>query len=417
MDRKIDPKIIRQRRIKLISTVSLIAVIIIVGFVWLARLLQSGISEADVYTSVVDRGTIEISIPATGKVIPLSEEVIISPVSTKIMEVYKKAGDTVSEGDAILKLDLATIHAEIEKQNNELKMKLYKLEQEKITSQSTLSDLEMQIEIDEMQIKRMEVQLKNERFLDSIGAGTSDKIRQAELDFSVEQLRLKQLRRKYENQKQIVESNSKVLELDYSIALKNAMLKNKTMSEAQIRSPHSATLTWVSDQIGSKVPEGAQLAIVSDLAHYKVEAEISDSYGNKILSGNRVIVKVSNKELIGSVGNIVPSVRNGIINFTVLLDDNANELLRSGLKVDVYVINAIQESALRIANRSYYTGAGEYELWVVRENEAQKRKVTLGESSYNHVEVIEGLNEGETVITSDMNRYSDKNKVKFIQKR
>ncbi|MDR2774169.1 MAG: HlyD family secretion protein, partial [Tannerella sp.] len=174
MDRKIDPKIIRQRRIKFISTISISAVTVIVGFVFLVRLLQSGISGNDVYISTVDRGTIEVSIPATGKIIPLSEEIIISPVSTKIMEVYKKAGDEITEGDIIMKLDLATINAEIEAQDNELKMKLYKFEQDKITAQSELSDLEMQIEIYEMQIKRMEVLLKNERFLDSIGAGTSD---------------------------------------------------------------------------------------------------------------------------------------------------------------------------------------------------------------------------------------------------
>ncbi|MDR1594247.1 MAG: HlyD family efflux transporter periplasmic adaptor subunit [Prevotellaceae bacterium] len=413
MDRKINPKIIRQRRIKLISTISITVIIAVAGFTLLVRLLQSGISGDDVYTSTVDRGTIEVSIPATGKIIPLSEEVIISSVSTKIMEVYKKAGDEIKEGDIIMKLDLTTINAEIEQQDNELKMKQYKFEQDKITSQSALADLEMQIEIDEMQIKRMEVLLKNERFLDSIGAGTSDKIRQAELDFAVEQLRLKQLKRKYENQKLITESNNKVLELEYSIALKHAMLKNKTMSEAQVRSPRSATLTMVNDQIGAKVFEGAQLAIVSDLAHYKVEAEVSESYGNKALSGSNVIVKASGKELRGKIGNVVPSVQNGIIIFTVLLDDNRDEALRSGLKVDVYVISAIQEDALRIANRSYYTGPGEYELWVVSNGEAVKRKVTLGESSYDYVEVKDGLNEGETVIISDMNRFLDKKKLKF----
>jgi HlyD family secretion protein len=168
MDRKLDPKIIRQRRIKFTSTAAAVTVIAIIGIVCLVRLLRTGISADDVYTSVVDRGTIEISIPATGKVIPLAEEIIISPVSTKIMEVYKKAGDVIAENDIIMKLDLATIRTEIEKQDNELKMKLYKLEQEKITAQSTLADIEMQIEIDEMHIKRMEVLLRNERFLDSI---------------------------------------------------------------------------------------------------------------------------------------------------------------------------------------------------------------------------------------------------------
>jgi HlyD family secretion protein len=413
MDRKIDAKIIRQRKIKTVTTASVTAVAIVIVFVLLVQVFRSGISAADVYTSTADRGAIEISVPATGKVVPLSEEVIISPVSTKIMEVYKKAGDAVNEGDVILKLDLMTIHTEIEKQDNELKMKQYKLEQEKITSQSTLSDLEMEIEISEMQIKRMEVLLKNERFLDSIGAGTSDKIRQAELDFSVDQLKLKQLKRKYENQKRMMESNDKVLELDYSIAQKNAMLKNKTMAEAQVSSPRTATLTWVNDQIGAKIAEGEQLAVISDLSHYKVEAEVSESYGNRVLSGNNVVIKTSGKELRGKIGNVVPSVKNGIIVFTVFLDDNQHELLRSGLKVDVYVIHAVQEDALRIANRSYYTGAGEYDLWLVRNGEAIKRKVALGESSYNYVEVKEGLEEGDVVITSDMNRYADNNKLKF----
>jgi HlyD family secretion protein len=413
MDRKIDAKILRQRKIKTLTTVSGTLIAIVIIFILLVHVFRSGISAADVYTSTVDKGPIEISVPATGKVVPLAEEVIISPVSTKIMEVYKKAGDAVNERDVILKLDLITIHTEIEKQDNELKMKQYKLEQEKITSQSTLSDLEMEIEISEMQIKRMEVLLKNERFLDSIGAGTSDKIRQAELDFAVDQLKLKQLKRKYENQKHILESNDKVLQLDYSIAQKNAMLKNKTMTEAQVRAPRTATLTWVNEQIGAKVAEGEQLAIISDLSHYKVEAEVSESYGSKVFSGNNVIIKSSGKELRGKIGNVVPSVSNGTFVFTVFLEDNQNELLRSGLKVDVYVIHAVQEETLRIANRSYYTGPGEYDLWVVREGEAVKRKVVLGESSHNYVEVKEGLQEGEVVITSDMNRYLDDNKLYF----
>lgn len=413
MDRKIDAKIIRQRKVKAATTISVTAVAVVVAFVLLVSLLRSGISAADVYTSTVDRGAIEISVPATGKVVPLSEEIMISPVSTKIMEVYKKAGDMVNEGDVILKLDLVTIHTDIEKQENELKMKRYKLEQEKITAQSALSDIEMEIEISEMQIKRMEVLLKNERYLDSIGAGTSDKIRQAELDFAVDRQKLKQLKRKYENQKRMMESNDKVLELDYAIAQKNAMLKNKTMAEAQVRSPRTATLTWVNDQLGAKIAEGEQLAIISDLSHYKVEAEVSESYGNRVLSGSDVVVKTAGKELRGKVGNVVPSVRDGIIGFTVFLENNRHELLRSGLKVDVYVVHAVQESVLRIANRSYYTGAGEYDLWVVRNGEALKRKVALGESSYSYVEVKEGLDEGEVVITSDMNRYMDNTKLKF----
>jgi HlyD family secretion protein len=413
MDKKLSSEFIKKRRNRQIIQIAGVSAAAIALFAILASVLRSGISRDDIYTSVVDRGAVEISIAATGKVVPLSEEIIVSPVSTKILEVYKKAGETVEAGETILRLDLATINADIENQNDELSMKRYKLEQQKQASQSALSDLEMQIKIDEMHIRRMEVLLRNERYLDSIGAGTSDKIRQAELDYDVEQLKLKQLRLKYENEQQNAIAETKVLELEYSIAMKNAHLKNKMLSEAQVRSPRKATLTMVNDQIGSQVPEGSQLAIVSDLEHYKVDAEISDSYGSRIASGNRVTVKIAGTELSGTVGNIVPSVKDGLINFTVLLDDNANVLLRSGLKVDVYVINSIESDAMRISRRSYYTGAGDYDIWVITGNEAHKRKVILGESSYNYVVVKEGLKEGETVIVSDMARYNDKQTIKL----
>ncbi len=45
----------------------------------------------------------------------------------------------------------------------------------------------------------------------------------------------------------------------------------------------------------------------------------------------------------------------------LLGNDNSN-LLRAGLKVEVYIINSVNDNTLRIANRSYYTGEGEYDL-------------------------------------------------------
>jgi hypothetical protein len=110
-----------------------------------------------------------------------------------------------------------------------------------------------------------------------------------------------------------------------------------------------------------------------ELKHYKVAAEISDSSGNKVFSGNKVIVKTANRELTGTVENIIPSVKNGVINFAVLLNNNENEMLRSGHKVDIYLINAIRKDVLQITNRSCYKGEEEYDLWVIKDNEAVKK--------------------------------------------
>ena len=141
---------------------------------------------------------------------------------------------------------------------------------------------------------------------------------------------------------------------------------------------------------------------------YKVEADISDSYAGKFSAGDKAEIRLGSSMFAGSVANIVPSVTDGRIQFTVLIDDSVNDAFRPGLRVDVNIVNAVKEDVLKIANRAFYSGPGMYDLWVVSGNVAEKRKVRLGENSYSEVEVISGLEEGDRVIVSNMNRYRDR---------
>jgi HlyD family secretion protein len=95
------------------------------------------------------------------------------------------------------------------------------------------------------------------------------------------------------------------------------------------------------------------------------------------------------------------------------LANDSHKRLRSGLKTDVYVMNAVKEDVMRIANASYYVGRGDYELFVLdSENEIVKRKVKLGDSNFEYVEVVSGLQPGDQVVVSDMSSYKNKNKLK-----
>ena len=215
------------------------------------------------------------------------------------------------------------------------------------------------------------------------------------------------------NEKKNASAEVKVQQLDLSIFEKSLAESARLLKDARILSPQRATLTYVNNQIGSQVSAGTQIAIVSDLSHFKVLAEIADSYAEKLSSGAKAIIKIGQLQLEGTVVNITPSVKNGVINFTVMLKDSGNSRLRSGLKTDVYVTHGIQDDVLRIPNSTYYIGAGEYELWVVKNGEAEKKKIKLGESSFEYVEVISGLEKGEQVIISDMNQYKNKQKLKI----
>ena len=81
-------------------------------------------------------------------------------------------------GTPILKLDLQSTETEYKKLLDEEQMKRYQLEQLKVNNNTYLSDLSMQVKISAMKLNRMEVELRNERYLDSLGSGTTDKVRQ-----------------------------------------------------------------------------------------------------------------------------------------------------------------------------------------------------------------------------------------------
>lgn len=379
----------------------------------LISVMQTSLSRKDLVFSTVERGMIEVTANASGKVIPAFEEIINSPINSRVLEIYKKGGDSVDVGTPILKLDLQSAETDYKKQLDEEQMKVLQLEQLRITNRSKLSEMEMKLKISRMELSRKEVELRNERYLDSLGAGTTDKVRQVELDYNVSMLRLKEDEQKYENEQASVDADLKVKELELNIFRKSLAETKRTLDDAQIRSPRKAILTYVHNEVGAQITEGNRVAIVSDLSHFKIEGEIADSYGDRIATGNKAVVKIGSEKLDGIVSDVTPLSKNGVISFTVQLEQDNSKRLRSGLKTDVYVMNAVKEDVLRLANAPYYVGKGEYELFVVEGEQLVKRKVRLGDSNFDYVEVIDGLQEGEQVVVSDLGKWKEKKKLKL----
>ena len=413
MDREIPKEIRQKERNKKLLKYGGIASAVVTCLALLISFMQNSVKLKDLVLSTVDNGLIEVSVSASGKVVPAFEEIINSPINTRIVEVYRKGGDSVDVGTPILKLDLQSTETEYKKLLDEEQMKRYQLEQLKVNNETFLSNLAMNVKVSAMELNRKEMELRNERYLDSIGSGTHDKVRQAELAYNKGKLELEQLQQQYENEKKVKAADLKVKELEFNIFSKGLAEMKRTLNDAQVGSPRKAILTFVNNQVGAQVGKGEQIAVVSDLSHFKVEGEIADTYGDRVAAGGKVIVKVGSEKLEGVVSSVTPLSKNGVISFSVQLENDSHKRLRSGLKTDVYVMNAVKEDVMRIANASYYVGRGDYELFVLdSEDELVKRKVKLGDSNFEFVEVVSGLQPGDRVVISDMSNYKNKNKLK-----
>ena len=414
MDREISAKEkqkIRLLRIgKIVAAFALLTGIIVAGI----NYSRSRVNEKRLTFSTIDRGTIETSVTASGEVHPAFEEIINSPISSRIVEVYCHSGDSVDAGTPLLRLDLTSTENEYKKLLDEKEIRKHRIEQLRLNNKTSLSSLEMNIKISAMELNRLEAELRNECYLDSIGSGTTDKVRQAEMAVQTARLRLEQQREQLNNDKEIKASNVRVEELEYAIFTKKLEEMKRTFDNARILSPRKAVLTYINEQIGAQVSSGSQIATISDLDHYTIKAQISDVMSEYVSPGKKCLVKIGGEKLEGHIGGVAPKSTNGSIQFEVRLVNDNHKRLRPGVRTDVYIMNSIHDDVLRIRNASYYVGAGTYNMFVRNEdNELIRRKIRLGDSNFDHVEVVEGLQEGEQVVISDVSDFAHRENIKL----
>ena len=415
MDREIPESVKRKRILKKLLPFGIAGVAIILFFSVLSQFMKDSISLSATSVGEVSQGNIEIAVAASGKLSPLIETIVVSPINSRILEVYKNPGDTVFEGEPLLKLDLESVETEYKQKLDEREIMKSKLIQLQVRHDNTISELTMQKQIKDMRVKQLENDLESENYLVSIGAGTTDKQQRAQLAYNEAKLELQQLDQKIENEKRNAEAELNIQKLELNIFEKTLGENARLLKDARILSPQKATLTFINNQIGAQITQGSEVAIVSDLSRFKIDAEISDGHREKLSVGSRALLEVGNEKMTGTVNNIKPLIKNGIIQFTIIPDDSKNPKLRSGLSADVHVLYGRKQDVLRIPFEKEFAkyGKGVYSVWVINGNHAEKRKVSLGERSYDYIEVVSGLSKGDKVILSDMEKYKSKETIKI----
>ncbi len=413
MDRQIPLSVQRKRKmIRWGKWVGAFLLVMAAG-AWLGSQMLTTIDRKTLVVSEVDRGTIEVSVTATGRIVPAFEEVITSPISSRILEVYAHSGDSVDVGTPLLRLDLQSTETELAKAMDEREIRRQQMEQLRANIETQLADRRMQIEVEEMKLSQLEAQLRNELYLDSLGSGTRDRVRSAETTLRTAQLQLAQLRQQYANEVRVKQADLRMQQLQNGIFEKGLTEKQRTLADAAICSPRRATLTYITTEIGATVGAGQKLAIVSDLSHFKAECEISDTYSDRVLVGGEALLRIGKERLPATISTVTPLSQGGAITFTVQPQDPSHPRLRSGLKTEVYVITSIRDDVLRIRNGSFYAGPGKYTLFIFKDDQTLvPREVQLGECNYDYIEVLSGLSEGEELVVSDMGKYKGKEKLR-----
>jgi HlyD family secretion protein len=407
MDKELAPEIIAKRKNKNLAIGAIILVVLATA-VWLTRsYLKSSINRTDITTAKVEVGNIENTINASGEILPEFEEILTSPINASIKSAVMDAGNKVKAGQSILTLDKSASQTDFEKLKFQLESKQNEISKLKLDLNKSFFDIKSNNDIKQLHIANLTDAVENAKRLFKAGGGTREGIEQAELNLKVALLEKKQLENEIKSKQQTMQIEIKEAEIAAAIQKNDLSELQRKLNLANIVATRNGVVTYVNKNIGANVSAGETLARIADLGSFKVAGNVSDNALDQLHTGVPVIIRINDDQLRGTVTNVSPSVQNGVVSFDIRLDERNSKLLRPNMKVDVFLVTATRSHIMRIANGPAFKGPSVQDIFVVRNGKAERRTVHVGLTNFDYVQLLDGVQPGDVVITSDMTEYKN----------
>lgn len=207
---------------------------------------------------------------------------------------------------------------------------------------------------------------------------------------------------KASNQVQISQINLSIQTMEKSLDILRNNKKNFL-----ITAPESGRLTSFEPVLGKTFQAGASIGKIDSKKGYKLIADVDEFYLEKIREGLKGQVEFKGQNLEVLVTKVIPEVKSG--HFTVELAFTSKEkiTLQDGLSFGVKLILSEKNKTLVISKGSFNQETAGKWIFVVKGNKAERRNIKLGRENPSYYEVLEGLKEGESVITSSYTDYKD----------
>jgi len=406
MDRELAPELVRRSRTKSYTLIAVLLTVGVLGMLWFNNLLKTSVDADRIRTATAEVGPVENTLNATGEVIPAYEQIITSPIRASIRRVLLPPGTRVKPGQAILDLDKSLSEIEYEKLKSQLALKRNSIEQLRMKLNKDLYDAEADDQIKSLNINRLKADLEDTKRLHKVGGRTGEDVIQAEDKLRIAELEKKKLENDLTYSRQSMGASLKESTLQAQIEEQNGKELEHKLKAANIIADRPGVLTWVNENIGSAVAEGEMLARLADLGSFRIEGSCSDVYADQLKMGLPVIVRINETALRGTITQVKPAVKNGVVQFMIQLDESNHASLRPNMKVEVFVVTARSPKAVRVANGPAFKGKRTQAIYVLTDKGgARRREVQIGLSNFDYVELKSGVQPGEKVIITDLSEY------------
>ena len=300
--------------------------------------------------------------------------------------------------------------ADLAEKQNILRNTLISMEQQRLT----LRQEQLQLELD-VQRKRRTFEQNDELYRSDLLA--RETWLQSKEDYELS-LRRRELVLERQRQDSLYRTNQVVqMEEDLNSMARNMQLIRQRVDNLNVKAPIDGEVGMLDVVLGQSIGSGSSIGQVNDLSAFKVTAQIDEHYIDRIVRGLTATFERQDHSYQMMLSKVYPEVRDGQFRADFIFTGDTPDNIRSGQTYYMNLQLGQSSNVLVIPRATFYQSTGGEWVYVLDESgeRAEVRKIRIGRQNPQYYEVVEGLQEGDRIITSDYKNLSP-NEVLILKK-
>ncbi|MFC4220719.1 efflux RND transporter periplasmic adaptor subunit [Flagellimonas marina] len=357
--------------------------------------------------SAVSAGKFDDYITINGSVAPIATIYMDAYEGGRVSEKLIEEGSMVKKGDIILKLENMALYEQILASESNLALKQNDLRSTKLTFDSRQVEGRRNLATAEYDLQRLKrnFEQNEELYQDELISKETYLLSKENYELAKKQYDIVKLQTEQDDE--LRKTSLTGLDADLERMQKTLSMVYERLDHLNVRAPADGQLGFLDAEIGQSISQGERIGQINVLTDFKIEAEIDEHYIDRVKRDLSAILERNEKEYTLRVRKVYPEVRNGRFKVDLVFTDEKPETIRAGQSYSIRLQLGESSDALLLPKGGFFQSTGGQWVFVVNPNgdEAIKRNIRLGKQNSRYYEVLEGLQPGEQVITSNYDSF------------
>lgn len=394
-----------------------VAVLLTVMTVGMSRLGPAAptIERASVLIDTVKRGDFRREVRAIGTLVPEDQRMVPALTAGRVERVFVRPGTRVEPSTLLLEMSNPDVQLEALDAERQLKQaeadlasQRATLEGQRLAAQATVGAARLAHRNADREVKVAE-RLAGEGLTSAMEIERArDKAEEALNNFESEQKRYTLI-----TESTVAQLELRKSEVDRLQAI--SKFQRDRVASMQVRAGAAGTVQELSLQPGQWVQPGQLLARVAGQDRLKAVVQVPEMLARDVTLGLAASIDTRNGVVKGRVSRIDPAVQNGTVSVDIAIEDSLPRGARPDLSVEAVIEIERLTNVLHVGRPAEGSSEATVPLFRLERDGhlAIRVPVRLGRGSADEVEVLEGLNEGDRIVLSEMSRWANADRVRI----